>query len=138
MIAHAPQHKPTPAELPDEWRALAAQQRRLGADSQARILDFCADELAAALRRAGDEVLTLARAAQESGYTADHLSRMVRQGKIPNSGRKSKPLIRRSDLPKKTLKSEAGSSILPQNRYIKCRLFRDIIHSKYGGDDAQD
>ena len=58
MIAHAMQHKPTPAELPDEWRALAAQQRRLGADSQARILDFCAAELAAALRRAGDEVLS--------------------------------------------------------------------------------
>jgi hypothetical protein len=63
------QPKPTPTELPDEWRTLAAQQRRLGADSQARILDFSADELAAALRRAGDEVLTLARAAQESGYT---------------------------------------------------------------------
>ena len=52
------QPKPTPTELPDEWRTLAAQQRRLGADSQARILDFCADELAAALRRAGDEVLS--------------------------------------------------------------------------------
>ena len=132
------QPKPTPAELPDDWRALAAQQRRLGAESQARILDFCADELTAALERAGDELLSLARAAQESGYTADHLSRMVRQGKIPNSGRKSKPLIRRRDLPKKTLKSEAQSSFFGQSGYIQGRLFRDIIHSKYGGDDAQD
>jgi hypothetical protein len=132
------QPKPTPAELPDDWRALAAQQRRLGAESQARILDFCADELAAALARAGDELLSLARAAQESGYTADHLSRMVRQGKIPNSGRKSKPLIRRRDLPKKTLKSEAAPSFFAQSGYIKGRLFRDIIHSKFGGDDAQD
>ena len=130
------QPTPTPTELPNEWRTLAAQQRRLGADSQARILDFCADELAAALRRAGDEVLTLARAAQESGYTTDHLSRMVRQGKIPNSGRKSKPLIRRSDLPKKTLKSEAPPCFSPQSGYIKHRLFRDIINSKFGGDDA--
>ena len=132
------QPKPTPAELPDDWRALAAQQRRLGAESQARILDFCADELAAALVRAGDELLSLARAAQESGYTADHLSRMVRQGKIPNSGRKAKPLIQRRDLPKKTLKCEAVSSFLPKSGYIQGRLFRDIIHSKYGGDDAQD
>jgi hypothetical protein len=138
MIAHATQHKPTPAELPDEWRALAAQQRRLGADAQGRILDFCADELAAALLRAGDELLTLARAAQESGYTADHLSRMVRQGKILNSGRKSKPLIRRAHLPKKTLKSEAAPSFLPKSGYIQDKLFRDIIHSKFGGDDAQD
>lgn len=132
------QPKPTPAELPGDWRTLAAQQRRLGADSQARILDFCADELAAALLRAGDELLSLARAAQESGYTADHLARMVRQEKIPNSGRKSKPLIRRRDLPKKTLKSEAKPCVLPKNGYISDRLFRDIIHSKFGGDDAQD
>lgn len=48
------------------------------------------------------------------------------------------PDDRRSDLPKKTLKNEAPPSILPQNGYIKGRLFRDIIHSKYGGDDAQD
>ena len=46
------QHQPSPADLPDQWRELAAQQRRLGADSQARILDFCADELAAAFARA--------------------------------------------------------------------------------------
>ena len=136
MIAPPTQHNPAPSELPDEWRALAAQQRRLGAESQARILDFCADELAAALARAGDELLSLARAAHESGYTADHLARMVRQGKIPNSGRKSKPLIRRRDLPKKTLKNEAPPCFSPQSGYIKHRLFRDIINSKFGGDDA--
>ena len=132
------QPKPTPAELPEEWRALAAQQRRLGADSQARILEFCADELAAALLRAGDELLSLSRAAQESGYSADHLSRMVREGRIPNSGRRSKPLIRRKDLPVKTSRNKEKPCFSPQSDYISGRLFRDIINSKYGGDDAQD
>lgn len=130
--------KPTPAELPDDWRALAAQQRRLGADAQARILEFCADELAAALMRAGDELLSLSRAAQESGYSVDHLSRMVREGRIPNSGRKSKPLIRRRNLPVKTSRSKEKSCFSPQSDYISGRLFRDIINSKYGDDDAQD
>lgn len=130
--------KPTPAELPDDWRALAAQQRRLGADAQARILEFCADELAAALMRAGDELLSLSRAAKESGYSADHLSRMVREGRIPNSGRRSKPLIRRKDLPVKTSKSKEKPCFSPKSDYISGRLFRDIINSKYGGDDAQD
>ena len=130
--------KPTPAELPAEWRALAAQQRRLGADSQARILEFCADELAAALLRAGDELLSLSRAAQESGYSADHLSRMVREGRIPNSGRRSKPLIRRKDLLKKTSRGKGKPCFSPQSDYISGRLFRDIINSKYGDDDAQD
>jgi hypothetical protein len=130
--------KPTPAELPDDWRALAAQQRRLGADAQARILEFCADELAAALMRAGDELLSLSRAAKESGYSLDHLSRMVREGRIPNSGRRSKPLIRRKDLPVKTSRSKEKPCFSPQSDYISGRLFRDIINSKYGGDDAQD
>jgi hypothetical protein len=132
------QPKPTPAELPEEWRALAAQQRRLGADAQARILEFCADELAAALLHAGDELLSLSRAAQESGYSADHLSRMVREGRIPNSGRHSKPLIRRKDLPAKTSRSKEKPCVDSQKPLYSSRLFRDIIHSKYGGDDAQD
>lgn len=130
--------KPTPAELPGDWRALAAQQRRLGADAQARILEFCADELTAALMRAGDELLSLSRAAQESGYSADHLSRMVREGRIPNSGRKSKPLIRRRDLPRKARKDKEEPCFSNRGGYVPERLFRDIIHSKYGGDDAQD
>ena len=130
--------KPTPAELPDDWRALAAQQRRLGADAQARILEFCADELAAALMRAGDELLSLSRAAKESGYSLDHLSRMVREGRIPNSGRHSKPLIRRKDLPQNSSRGKEKPCFSPQSDYISGRLFRDIINSKYGDDDAQD
>ena len=132
------QPTPTPAELPEEWRTLAAQQRRLGADSQARILEFCADELAAALLRAGDELLSLTRAAQESGYSADHLSRMVRDEKIPNAGRKAKPLIRRRDLPTKGRKRREEPCVSNRGGYVPGRLFRDIIHSKYGGDDDQD
>ena len=130
--------QPTAAELPDDWRTLAAQQRRLGADAQARILEFCADELAAALRRGGDELLSLARAAKESGYSVDHLSRLVREGTIPNSGRPSKPLIRRADLPVKRSRCKEKPCVSTKNAYITGRLFRDIIHSKYGGDDAQD
>jgi len=131
-------HQPTPADLPDEWRALAAQQRRLGADAQARILDFCADELSASITRGGDERLSLARAAQESGYSADHLARLVREGRIPNAGRKAKPLIRRRDLPQKARKRKEDPCFSPPSGYDPGRLFRDIIHSKFGGGDAQD
>jgi hypothetical protein len=130
--------QPTAAELPDDWRTLAAQQRRLGADAQARILEFCADELAAALRRGGDELLSLARAAKDSGYSVDHLSRLVREGTIPNSGRPSKPLIRRADLPVKRSRCKEKPCVNPQKQLYSGRLFRDIIHSKYGADDAQD
>jgi hypothetical protein len=46
----------------------------------------------------GDE-LTLAAAAALSGYSTDHLARLVRQGTLPNAGRRGAPRIRRADLP---------------------------------------
>jgi hypothetical protein len=132
------QKRTPPADLPDEWRTLAAQQRRLGADAQARILEFCADELTTAFHGAGEELLGLRRAAHESGYSADHLGRMIREGRIPNSGRKAKPMIRRKDLPMKAFKSKTEPCPKPRSGYDPGRLFRDVIRSKLGGDDAQD
>lgn len=137
LIVRMP-HPPTPTTLPELWRALAVQQRLLGADAQARTLDYCADELTAAMLRAGDELLNLGRASEESGYSTDHLARLLREGKIPNSGRKSKPLIRRRDLPQKSRKRKEESCVKDRGGNVPDRLFRDIIHSKFGGDDAQD
>ncbi len=62
-----------------------------------------ADEVIADLERiaAGDGLatLTLTDASNLSGYTTDHLSRLIREGKLANHGRKGKPLVRRSELP---------------------------------------
>lgn len=132
------QQHPIPTELPENWRALAQQQRSLGADAQARTLEWCADQLAASLRRRDEEVLSLQRAAQESGYSTDHLGRLLREGKIPNSGRKSKPMIRRIDLPHKCSEGKGKPCIARHRSYNPSRLVRNIIHSKFGGGDVQD
>lgn len=120
------------ANLPEEWRTLAAQQRRFGAEAQARILEYCADELWGVLRAADDELLTLHRASEQSGYTADHLGRLIREGKLPNAGRKARPLIRRKDLPIKPARQLADGANDSETGYISDRLFRDITTSKYG------
>src|SRR3954468_10313991 len=130
-------HPLNPADLPETWRALAMQQRNLGADAQARTLEWCADQLTTAMLQKADELLSLHRAAQESGYSVDHLGRLVREGRIPNSGRKAKPLIRRKDLPRKAEKTRVKPCLSPPSGYVPDRLFRDIIHSKLGADDAQ-
>jgi len=44
-------------------------------------------------------VLTLKQAAAQSGYSVDHLARMVRSGLLPNAGRRNAPRIRAADLP---------------------------------------
>jgi hypothetical protein len=132
-------HRPlAPADLPETWRARAVKEREVHALAQAATFELCAHQLAEAIRQHTDECLSLQQAADESGYSVDHLGRLLREGKIPNSGRTSKPLIRRHDLPVKRNRRKARPCASPSAGYPSDRLFRDIIHSKYGGDDAQD
>lgn len=48
-----------------------------------------------------EEALDLRTAADVSGYSADHLTRLVREGRLRNLGRKHSPRFRRGDLPRK-------------------------------------
>ena len=61
------------------------------------------DELLGELDRLAEdqagELLSVRRAAIESGYSADHLGRLLREGKLANAGRANAPRIRRGDLP---------------------------------------
>ncbi|MBX6330911.1 MAG: hypothetical protein IRY91_03585 [Gemmatimonadaceae bacterium] len=83
------------------WRARADQLRLVAADAQARSFELAAEELEHLLRTIADEVLTLAEAALRSGYSVDHLARLIRLGKLPNAGRRGAPRIRAADLPRR-------------------------------------
>jgi len=61
-----------------------------------------ARELEDALREHSNEPLTLEQASIESGYSADHIGRQLRDGKLPNVGRLHSPRVRRCDLPIKS------------------------------------
>ena len=75
---------------------------RLGLTAPAgKLLDDVLAQLDEALRTAQQDLLTLDQAAQESGYSAEHLGRLLRGGVLPNAGRKGAPLICRGDLPQK-------------------------------------
>ena len=78
------------------------------------VLDRCADELEA--------TLSLVEAASESGYSADHLGRLVRDGKIPNAGRPGAPRIARKHLPRKCHSTGAP----PQPRLARGRGRREL------------
>jgi hypothetical protein len=84
-----------------EWRARAETAALLADSRAAHVLRLCATELERALRDAGDTPLTLSEAAAESGYSVEHLRRLVSEGKIENAGRKHAPRIRRAHVPRK-------------------------------------
>jgi hypothetical protein len=47
------------------------------------------------------EALTLRDAADATGYSPAHLSRLIAEGKLSNVGRGRAPMVRRGDLPRK-------------------------------------
>ena len=86
--------------LPDVWRARAQQLQDWGSgDGLARAWELAAIELEQSLRQQQGEALNLREAARECGLSANHLGELIRQGKIPNSGRTNAPRILRADLP---------------------------------------
>lgn len=90
------------SELPPAWKARARTLRQwAAADEAATAWEAAARELEATLAESGDRLLDLQDAAARSGYSADHLGRLVRQGRIPNAGRLHAPRIRMRDLPRK-------------------------------------
>ncbi len=83
------------------WRDHAALFRQYRQDQLSELLEDRAAELETALQQQDGELLTLTQAAEVSGYSADHLGRLVREGALPNRGRLNAPKVRRGDLPRK-------------------------------------
>lgn len=111
------------------WQARRDEFARFDATVHgARLCDEILADLDTALRAIGGELLTLHEAAAMSGYSADHLGRLVRAGKLLNAGRVNAPRIRRSDLPRKvsTLSDTSGSCIVST---VRRRIVRNVVHS---------
>lgn len=88
------------------WREEAEILRRHGAVEAAATKDLCADDLDAYEKERVLEALTLTQAAAESGYSSDHLARMIGQGRLENVGEDHAPRLARGSLPKKPPKAQ--------------------------------
>lgn len=89
-----------PYDLPAAWRARAEELRRY-APAAAEAFEECAEQLQRAQLARDNEELTLRQAAVESGFHEDALGKMVKEGRIPNAGKKGAPKILRRHVPKK-------------------------------------
>ena len=83
-----------------EVRAKALELREsFGDDARARAIEWAAAQFERAVENHAHEKLTLAQASARSGYSQDHLARLIRERRLPNAGRRGSPRIRAGDLP---------------------------------------
>lgn len=104
-----------------EMRRMEWQRFRVQVSGGA-IADEILTDLHALNRANAVEALTLREAAMMSGYTVDHLQRLVSAGQLENIGRKGRPRIRRGDVPLKPghrlLADEADSQFSQRRRIV--------------------
>ena len=133
MKAGAP--PPTPGTLPGSWRQAAEHFRAHSCESAARAYEVCAEELENSLARARDELLDLKQASELSGYSVDHLGRLVRDGRLPNRGRPGAPRVARGDLPVKPGRAPAPLPMaqdLGEHQFSRAQIVRSAINRGVG------
>jgi hypothetical protein len=90
----------TPDNLVSRWTQQLEAFARVNAmvDGAKLVNDFLLDFRSLELAKE-ERILTLKAAAEESGYSVEHLARLIRQGRVANAGRRNAPRIRAADLP---------------------------------------
>jgi hypothetical protein len=122
-------------ELRAKWRARRDEFARFQASVDgATLCDQLLADLEGALSQRCDEMLTLRAAADLSGYTVDHLARLIRQGKLPNAGRKHAPRVHRADLPHKARNDAARRMADSYNAAADARSLAGRL--RRGGDNG--
>ena len=113
-----------------KWSTRADDLRKLGALVNGdRLIGEFLTELEQLFRGEESELLTLTEAASYSGYSADHLARLLRDGDLENAGRRHRPRVRRGDLPRKphSLRPEPPSPFLTDS---KRQIAMSVVNSE--------
>lgn len=123
--------------LARNWRLRAGKLRDwASAEEAARAWEEAARELEAVLAAEYHELLNLQQAAERSGYSPDHLGRLLREGRIPNSGRANAPRISVADLPRKpgqTPTQEVGQHTAIAKEFVA----RSVLNAARGGGNGR-
>jgi len=104
-------------EILDRWRARQAEWTALCVSlSGEKIATEVLKDMESLLDAEGSEPIRLTEAARRTGYRADYIGRLIRDGKVPNAGRPKAPLVRLRDLPKKRLRIRPMDTMLDRKR----------------------
>lgn len=121
----------TREEFLSRWRSRCHELRQVGAlVNAAALLEEVLADVNAVMAAETEHLLNLQQAARESGYSAEHLGRLVREGRIPNAGRPNAPRIRLRDLPRKAGYLPPGRDRCELLETSKQQIARSIVKSK--------
>lgn len=81
-----------------------------------------------------DKLLTLPEAAIRTGYSPDHIGRLIREGKLDNAGRKNAPRVRAADLVRQLKPKLAAASARSYDPLTDARSLRSRREEKPNGD----
>lgn len=122
------------AELVTKWESRLREFEHYEAIvSGAKLCREFLQDVTAVRSTTDDELLSLAQAAALGGYSVDGLARLVRQGKVPNQGRRGSPLIRRADVPIRPGRRIAASD---SGHYDPAADARKLVGRRRGGAHA--
>ena len=120
-----------PDEFVTKWTTEAEVMRQRGVLlNGALLLEAILRDFDAVTRGRAGELLTPTDGATESGYSAEYLGALIRQGKIQNAGRPHAPRIRRQDLPRKASRLPDPPPSLKLVGATPRQIARAIISSK--------
>lgn len=121
--------------LASKWRTEAADLlTRFGEDRASKTLQAVSADLLTVIDASQDRLFNLEQAAAASGYSAGHLGRLVKVGKIPNAGRPNAPKIALRDLP---MKAGHLPSMVDVDELLPARaerIARSIVSPEEGHD----
>jgi hypothetical protein len=87
-------------EILERWIARRDELERLHASVDgAKLCEDVVNDLEKLIVAREEATVTLTEAAEITGYSTDHLARLVKNGRIRNAGRKYRPLLMLRDLP---------------------------------------
>lgn len=139
-VVRVDENDPSPddplSSLAADWRSEAETFRAYDADRLAAACDRHADQLEAAHRAYLNEPLPLGAAHRESGYSVDHLRRLVGD-KIPDAGDGDTIMIRRGDLPLKPGQPRSGGRSPNGTAGSRSRVARTVLDSEREEEDGK-
>jgi hypothetical protein len=113
-----------------QWIRRRAEYAQTGAMLDGvKVCDLVLADLQRALDASAAEHVALSVASAESGYSVDHLRRLLREGRLDNVGTPRRPQVRRADLPRKHRRS---ATVAPPGAAItlsRKQIARSIVNS---------